>query len=208
MIERLLVATGNSSKVDEIADEFREFGIPVTSPAEEGMELERPESGKTYHENARIKAEEGYDKTNLPSLADDSGLEVDALDGRPGIRSDRWAGPDATDAEKNKYLLEKLRDVPIEDRTARFVCEMVLFDDSGEHLHTRGVCEGRIARESSGEEGFGYDPLFRVEQAEDKTFAELDPTVKNWISHRARALNEMISLLREEDLLHGEQSAN
>lgn len=201
MIDRLLVATGNSSKVDEMADEFREFGTEVTSPVEEGFELERPESGQTYHENARIKAEEGYDKTSIPSLADDSGLEVDALDGRPGIRSDRWAGNDATDAEKNEYLLDKLEGVPPEDRTARFICEMVLFDDTGERFHTRGVCEGRIAHKPTGDQGFGYDPLFRVEQAEDKTFAELGPTVKIWISHRARALNALISHLREEDLL-------
>jgi XTP/dITP diphosphohydrolase len=201
MIDRLLVATGNPSKVEEIADEFREFGTDVTSPEKEGLELERPESGKNYHENARIKAEEGYDKTGLPSLADDSGLEVEALDGRPGIRSDRWAGIDANADEKNEYLLEKLEDVPPEERTARFVCEMVLFDDTGERLHTRGVCEGSIAREPSGDQGFGYDPLFRVKQAEDKTFAELGSAVKNWISHRARALNELISLLREQNLL-------
>jgi XTP/dITP diphosphohydrolase len=201
MLDRLLVTTGNDSKVEEIEEEFREFGVRVTSPKKQGFSLERPESGENYHENARIKAEEGYDKSGLPSLADDSGLEVDALDGRPGIRSDRWAGSEATDAEKNQYLLEKLEGVPLEDRTARFVCEMVFFDDTGERFHTRGICEGRIARDPAGDQGFGYDPLFRVDQAEDKTFAELGPAVKNWISHRARALNDLISRLRENDLL-------
>lgn len=199
MIDRLLIATGNPSKVEEIGEELREIGVAVTSPDEEGFELTRPESGSTYHENARIKAEEGYDKSGLASLADDSGLEVDALDGRPGVRSDRWGPEGATAEEKNRLLLEKLEGVPREERSARFVCSIVLFDGDGERYHTRGICEGRIAEEPSGSEGFGYDPVFEVERADGKTFAELDASVKNWISHRALALNELISRLRSED---------
>jgi XTP/dITP diphosphohydrolase len=198
MYDRILIATGNESKVDEIGQELRDIGIEVTSPEREGFSLTRPESGSTYHENARIKAEEGYDKSGLPSLADDSGLEVDALDGRPGIRSDRWGPEGATPEEKNQLLLEKLKGIPTEERTARFVCSIVLFDQQGERYQTKGVCEGRIAEEPSGHEGFGYDPVFEVEQADWKTFAEVDASVKNWISHRARALNELISRLRSE----------
>lgn len=199
MYDRLLISTGNESKVEEIGQELRELGIEVTSPEREGFTLDRPESGSNYHENARIKADEGYEKSGLPSLADDSGLEVDHLDGKPGIRSDRWGPEGAGAEEKNRLLLEKLEGVPTEKRTARFVCSIVLVDGDGEQYHTQGICEGRIAEQPSGEEGFGYDPVFEVEQADWKTFAEVDSSVKNWISHRALALNELISRLRSEE---------
>ncbi|MGM0380754.1 MAG: RdgB/HAM1 family non-canonical purine NTP pyrophosphatase [bacterium] len=197
-MNRILLATGNENKFKEIKEEFSEIGIDILFPENENVTLQRPESGKTYLENARIKAEEGYEKSDLPALADDSGLEVDALDGAPGIYSDRWAGEDASSGEQNNHLLEKLEGVSQEDRTARFVCEMVLVDDSGQRFATRGVCEGRIAFEPRGEQGFGYDPIFEVKQADYKTFGELPPRTKNWISHRALALNKMISLIRED----------
>ena len=196
-MNKILLATGNRNKYREIKKELSEIGIETLFPADEGIELERPESGDTYLENARIKADEGFEKSGLPSLADDSGLEVDALDGAPGIYSDRWAGEDLTCEQKNKYLLEKLEDVPEEERTARFICEMTLVDDSEQLFSTRGVCEGRIASAPRGERGFGYDPVFEVKQADFKTFGELPPRTKNWISHRALALNRMISLIRE-----------
>lgn len=197
-IDRLLIATGNENKFNEMQKEFQELGIECIFPANIDIELERPEVGETYHENARIKAEEGYDKIGLPSLADDSGLEVDALDGAPGVYSDRWAGDNADASDRNQLLLEKLQGVKTPERTARFICEMVLFDESGERIKTRGVCEGRIAKEPSGDRGFGYDPVFEVKEAEWKTFASLNPEVKQWISHRALALNQMISYLRDE----------
>lgn len=203
-MNQLLIATGNDSKVDEIAHELEPYDLNVTSPGQRGFGLNRPESGRTYHENARIKAEEGYDKSGLPSLADDSGLEVDGLDGKPGVKSDRWAGEDATTEDKIQKLLNELDGVADGDRTARFVCSMVLFDETGERLHTRGSCEGRIANEPTGDGGFGYDPIFEVKRADFNTFAELDESVKQWLSHRAIALNEMISRMKSEELLGDE----
>jgi XTP/dITP diphosphohydrolase len=198
---KILIASGNDGKIKEMGDEFRELGVSVTSPKTEGFSLERPEAGVTYHDNARIKAEEAFEKSKIPSLADDSGLEVDFLNGKPGVHSDRWGGPNYTADDKNSLLLEKLDGTPPEKRTARFVCTMVLFDNEGEHLRTSGVCEGRIATEPRGEGGFGYDPVFEVQEAGWKTFAELDKTVKQWLSHRAIALNEMISLMKQERLI-------
>jgi XTP/dITP diphosphohydrolase len=206
-VKTLLLATGNSGKVEEIGGEFHELGIEVTSPGQENFQLERPEAGQTYHENASIKAQEGYEKSSLPSLADDSGLEVDALDGQPGIHSDRWGGEDASDKATNQKLLDKLDGIPPEERTARFICAMVLYDESGERIVTRGVCEGRIAQVPRGENGFGYDPVFEVKEADWATFAELDPTIKEWISHRAKALNELISRMRSNGLLPDEPSS-
>jgi len=196
-VNKILLATGNKNKFEEIKKEMAEIGIETLFPADEGIELERPESGKTYLENARIKADEGFEKSQIPTLADDSGLEVEVLEGAPGIHSDRWAGDDVSSQQKNEYLLEKLKEVPETERTARFVCEMILVDETGQRFSTRGVCEGRIAFEPRGENGFGYDPIFEVKQADYKTFGELPPRTKNWISHRALALNRMISLIRE-----------
>jgi len=197
-LDKLLIATGNQHKFEEMAPEMQEIGLEAVFPPRLGISLDRPETGKTYRENARIKADEGFDKSHLPSLSDDSGLEVDALDGAPGIYSSRWAGENAGAEEKNSLLLEKLSDVPPEKRTARYICEMVLVDSGGQKFATRGVCEGRIALEPRGESGFGYDPVFEVKEADWKTFGELPGRVKNWISHRALALNKMLSLIREE----------
>lgn len=199
-MHKLLIATENRHKFDEMAPEFQEIGIEPLFPAELGISFDRPESGKTYLENARIKADEGYDKSNLPSLADDSGLEVDALNGAPGIYSSRWAGENADAEQRNNFLLKKISEVPLEKRTARYVCEMVLVESGEQKFSARGVCEGRIALEPRGEKGFGYDPVFEVKEADWKTFGELPSRVKNWISHRALALNKIISLIRKEML--------
>lgn len=193
--QTLLISTGNPGKFEEISTELKEIGISSVSLSDQGIELERPESGKDYHENARIKADEAFAKTELPSLADDSGLEVEALDGKPGVHSDRWAG-DVSSDERNQLLLERLEGIERSGRSARFVCDMVLVDDTGERFHTQGVCPGRIAEAPRGERGFGYDPVFEVESEDYKTFAELAPRVKRWASHRGRALNKMISLLQ------------
>lgn len=206
-MKELLIATGNEHKFEEVGGEFEDLDITPKSLGDVGISLDRPEAGETYHENARIKAEEAFEKSNIPSLADDSGLEVDALDGAPGIRSDRWAGENASAEEKNELLLEKLEGIPLEDRTARYVCVMVLFGDSGERLRTKGVCEGRIGFEPAGTGGFGYDPIFQVEQRDWKTFGELPAEIKQWISHRAVALNDMISLMKEENLLPEREEA-
>ncbi len=205
MIERLLIATSNLGKYREMAGELEPLGLPVTSLEEEGIALDRPESGDTYRENAAIKAREGFEKSRLPSLADDSGLEVDALGGEPGVYSDRWAG-DVTANERNRLLLERLEEASGEERTARFVCEMVLVDEDEVRFGTRGVCEGRIAEEPRGDRGFGYDPIFEVEEREFRTFGELGSDVKRTVSHRARALEAMIEELKQS--FESDQTSN
>ncbi len=202
-MNEILIATGNQHKFREIAGEFEEIDINPLSLSQFEIELERPESGKDYLENARIKADEAFDKSGVNSLADDSGLEVDALDGAPGIYSDRWAGENAGPGEQNQYLLDKLEGVEKKSRIARYVCEMVVVGNPGLIFHTRGECEGRIAFEPRGEGGFGYDPVFEVKEADWKTFGELPARVKNWLSHRALALNKLISSIRKKQAENG-----
>ena len=133
----------------------------------------------------------------MPCLADDSGLEVDALGGRPGVRSARYAGEDATDAENNQKLLEALRDVPDAQRTARFRCAIALVDANGREVAlVEGTCEGRIGREPKGSHGFGYDPLF-MPDGFTQTIAELGPETKDQISHRAKAAAKLVPVLRQ-----------
>lgn len=196
-MQTLLIATGNEGKFREIAEELDEIGLDAVSLSDRDIRLERPETGDDYFENAKIKADEGHEKTGLPTLADDSGLEVEALDGAPGLWSDRWAGEDAGDADRNQKLLDELEEVPTEDRTAVFVCRMVLVDDGDTRFVTEGRCEGRIAESPRGERGFGYDPLFEVKDRDWKTFGELATRVKKRISHRARALDKMISMINQ-----------
>jgi XTP/dITP diphosphohydrolase len=197
-VQTLLIATGNPGKYREMSRELAEVGIETRSLEDEGISLERPESGDDYLENARIKADEGHEKSGLPTLADDSGLEVEALGGDPGVHSDRWAGEDADNADRNRKLLHELEDVPEDRRSAEFVCRMVLLDD-GQTVHvTEGRCAGRIAESPRGDQGFGYDPLFEVKGKDWKTFGELAPRVKKRISHRARALDKMISWITSD----------
>ena len=156
------------------------------------------EDGDSFKENALKKARVSAKETNLLTLADDSGLEVDYLDGKPGIYSARFSGENATDEENNKKLLEKLEGVGEEKRTARFRCVMAIYDPSNDYYKTAdGSCEGRILNSPRGEHGFGYDPLFYVED-KGKTMAELVPEIKNKISHRANALEKMKKIIKEE----------
>ncbi len=203
-MDKIVLATGNRHKYREMRQEFEKHDLELISLFDIDLELQRPESGNSYLENARIKADEAYEKTGQPSLADDSGLEVEALSGAPGIHSSRWAGEDADAADRNRFLLEKLAGLEPEERTARYVCEMVLVDDGEQLFHSRGICKGRISMEPRGERGFGYDPIFEVKEADWKTFGELPPRVKNWLSHRALALNKMLSLIRKQ--INGERS--
>lgn len=195
-MNRLVVATGNPHKYREMEDALDSVGVEALSLEEAGIVLEEPESGGTYRANALIKAREAHARTGWPALADDSGLEVFALGGRPGVRSDRWAGEEATAQEQNERLLERLEGVPEPRRGARYVCEMVIVDEAGLRHASRGECHGRIAREPRGEGGFGYDPLFEVRERSWKTFAELPGDAKTSISHRARALKRLLETLR------------
>ena len=192
-LTKLLIATNNPGKVREYEALLEVFSnhLEVTFPAQESLWLEVEESGETFEENARIKAQAYVQASGLLTLADDSGLEVDALAGAPGVRSARYAGPDANDVDRYERLLADLAEVPASRRGARFRCVAVMVQPDGqEHIGT-GICEGQIGFEPRGEQGFGYDPVFVVNGYGGQTMAELEPRVKNRISHRARALEEL-----------------
>jgi XTP/dITP diphosphohydrolase len=184
---RLVVATTNRGKLKEIIELLQGLPIDVRSLADYPSIPEAEETGSTFAENAILKALHTVRFTGEAVLADDSGLEVDALDGGPGISSSRYAGPGSTDAQRNEKLLRELADVSDEKRTACFRCVAALVSPSMDIQTFDGVCEGVIIRERRGEHGFGYDPLFYIPEY-GKTMAELPPEVKNKISHRAKAM--------------------
>jgi len=192
----LLVATRNAGKLRELRALLGPEGIEVRGLAEVPGAPEVEEDGATFLENARKKARALTEVTGLLALADDSGLAVEALGGRPGVRSARYAGPGATDADNNRKLLEELRDVAPEGRRAAFVCAMVLAAPGREEAEAEGRLEGRILSEPRGEGGFGYDPLFLVEE-QGLTLAEMALGAKNRLSHRSRALAALLPRLRE-----------
>jgi len=180
---KLVAATNNKGKLAELRDILSKLGLEVVSLQEIGFVGEVEECGKTFEENALLKAEAVMNATGLATVADDSGLEVDALGGAPGIYSARYAEP----GRRKAKLLEELRNVPEEKRTARFVSAIACVFPDGRRIVVRGVCEGKILFECRGTGGFGYDPLFYVPEY-GRTFAEMPMELKNRISHRARAL--------------------
>jgi XTP/dITP diphosphohydrolase len=197
-LTKLLVGTNNQGKVQEYEELLTDLPdtLEVTFPAREGLTLEVEESGKTFEENARIKALAYAQASGLLSLADDSGLEVDALGGAPGIHSARYSGPAATDIDRYRKLLDALANVPAGQRSARFRCEVAIALPDGTVHTADGFCEGEIGFAPRGEHGFGYDPVFVVMGHGGRTMAELPPDVKNEISHRARALMAIQPVLR------------
>jgi XTP/dITP diphosphohydrolase len=191
---RLLLATNNQGKVKEFRELLDGCGWELVMPLHIGLELRVEESGQTFAENAVLKAEAYAAPSGLVSLADDSGLEVDALDGRPGIHSARYAGEDKTDEERVAKLLEELRDVPDDRRTARFRAVIAIKAPGSEVELVEGTVEGRIGHEPRGENGFGYDPIFVLPER-DLTTAELPSDEKNAISHRGIAARKAKSIL-------------
>jgi XTP/dITP diphosphohydrolase len=197
---RLVIATNNPGKLREFEQLLAGCGFELTTPRELGVAFDPIESGSTFAENATIKAVEAMRLTGMPALADDSGLEVDYLGGRPGIFSARYAGGDRTasdvgEQEQCEIVLRELADVPDEERTARFIC-VIAIALPGQAVQTvDGVFEGRIAQEVRGEHGFGYDPIFLVPEL-GVTSAELATERKNAISHRAQAALKACELLR------------
>ena len=188
-VVRVVVATANAGKVAEIRHALDVPGWEFLTVAELGSEpLEVEETGDTFTENALIKAHAYVERFGCAALADDSGLEVDALAGAPGVRSSRFAGEDATDAENNMKLLLMLAAVPEGLRTARFRSVVVLIEPGGSVTLADGSCEGRIGSAPRGSGGFGYDPLFLPDAAPGRTMAELTLDEKNAISHRGAAL--------------------
>lgn len=195
--KKAIIATGNKHKLEEIGAILKDFELTVLSMKDVGLEgLEIVEDGNTFEENALIKAKTVMEKTGQFSIADDSGLEVDILDNRPGIFSARYAGEGASDIDNNNKLLLELKEVPKEMRSARFVCAIAAIFPNGESIVVRGECPGSMGFEPKGNAGFGYDPLFIVEGS-DKTFAEIGETMKNKISHRARALKKLKKELKD-----------
>jgi XTP/dITP diphosphohydrolase len=191
---RLLVATNNPGKQREYQQLLAPLGLLLLTPQDLAQAPTVLESGRTYAENARLKALAYQRASGLLTLADDSGLEVDALDGEPGLYSARYAGPIADDTERYRLLLTRLEGVPWEQRTARFCCVVVLAAPGGATHSAEGICEGFIALQPRGHNGFGYDPVFYFPE-HDCTMAQLPPELKNCISHRARAVQKMLPIL-------------
>jgi len=193
------LATNNAHKlaemrriVAEAAPEVQVLGLADLAAYPEPAETER-----TFAGNALLKARAAVAATGLPALADDSGLEVEALNQMPGVRSARWNGPQSTDTDNNELLLRQLSDVPAADRAARFVCAMAaVLPDGTEHVRL-GVMSGRLAEAPRGQNGFGYDPLF-VAEGNTVTNGELDPSAKDAISHRGQAVRAIVPVLIEE----------
>ena len=191
---KLLLATNNQAKVREYRSLLQNLPFKLVTPFEEGISITVDEVGKSLEENARLKATVLAAKSQLLTLADDSGLEVDALGGEPGVLSARYAGEDADDKDRINYLLSRLEGVPREERSARFRCVIAIATPDGEVEFCSGECPGFITLEPRGEQGFGYDPVFYLPQL-DKTMAELPLEAKNRVSHRGQAARKALRVL-------------
>jgi XTP/dITP diphosphohydrolase len=199
-MKKIIVASNNGHKIQEIKEILSELPIGVLSLEEAGIDIDVEETGKTFMENALIKASEIYNvienKEEYMVLSDDSGLEVDALGGAPGVFSARFAGEHGNSKKNNDKLLDLLKGKNYDERKARFVCAIVLIVDSDRIIKVQGESEGYIGDSEKGPVGFGYDPLFYVPEF-NKTFAEMSSADKNGISHRGRALQKLLKELKD-----------
>ncbi len=202
-MSKIIFATGNEGKMREIRAILGDMEVEVSSMKEAGLALEIEEDGVTFEENARIKADavaaalaEQEKEQDCVVMADDSGLEIDYLNGEPGVYSARYLGEETPFSEKSMDLLRRLEDVPEEERSARFVCAIAAVFPDGETVIARGTIEGRIGHELRGGNGFGYDPIFYLPEY-GRTAAELSDEEKNRISHRSRALEQMKEELKK-----------
>lgn len=189
-----ILASNNKNKLREMKEKLAPLGIEVISQSEAGYNIDVDETGSTFLENASLKARAIYEISHKPVIADDSGLEIDFLNGEPGVYSARWAGENATDKDKINKALNLMKGVPEESRTARFKCALCYIDGSGESHIFEGVCEGKIATEAHGDNGFGYDPIFLYE---GKSFANMTSDEKNAVSHRGLAVDKFIKYLEQ-----------
>jgi len=197
MTNQILVATHNQGKLVEFAEMFNDLDIEWLSLDDIAVTTDVVETGTTFRENAILKATSYAEETGLLTLADDSGLQVDALDGAPGVYTARYGGKGLSHAERYQYLLQNIKDVPWEQRTARFRAVIVISTPDGQILaEGAGVCEGLIAFEPAGDGGFGYDPVFYL-PGREQTMAQVGPTVKHQISHRGQAVKKIAPRLRE-----------
>lgn len=194
-MSEILIASTNSHKIREFRGMLEPLGFRVTTPAELGIELQIEETGKTFAENAVLKAESWRDVANRLVLADDSGLMVDALGGEPGIYSTRYGGPGLNDADRVELVLGRMQDVSDRERTARFVAVLAISDPERDTRVFEGIVEGIITRQPRGAGGFGYDPIFFYPAA-GKTFAELPPDQKSGVSHRGKAARPAVEYLK------------
>lgn len=192
---RLVLASKNPHKLLEMQTILGRLGLEVVLESQVGVDVEVEESGTTFEENSLLKARAVMEAAHMAAIADDSGLMVDALDGAPGVWSARYGGLDS-DGARTALLLENLRDVPEEQRTARFVSVITCALPDGRTVTARGTCEGRITREPAGENGFGYDPVFFV-PCLGKTFAQATAEEKNAVSHRGNALQAFLTAWKE-----------
>lgn len=196
-MSKIVLATGNQGKVREMADVLSDFGFDVVAQSEFNVS-DVAETGTTFIENAIIKARHAAKESGLPAIADDSGLEVDALHGAPGVYSARYSGEGATDQKNIDKMLAAMKDIPEEKRTARFHCVLVLMKHENDPtpLICHGSWEGHITTEQQGENGFGYDPIFWVSE-DNCSSAELEPARKKQLSHRGQALKKLFIALKE-----------
>ena len=192
---KLLVATNNKGKLEEYGVLLKGIPFEIVSLADVGVDADVEETGNTSEQNAVIKATSYCSMSGLITLADDSGLEVDALCGEPGVMSARYAGPQASDEDRVNYLLSKMSGVPWEKRTARFVCIIAIATPQQDVKLCHGACDGYITFKAKGTNGFGYDPIFYFPEL-DRTMAELTPQQKNGVSHRGRAAQDARKLLK------------
>ena len=200
MSHHFILATGNPDKAVEIAAVLLDAGAPVALESRDPSWSEPAETGVTLEENARIKAIDVCWRSGQPAIADDTGLEVDALGGSPGVHSARYAGKDASYADNVRLLLEQLGNLPKEERTARFATVAIARWADGREVAAIGTVEGTIAAEPRGKAGFGYDPVFVPDEGDGRTFAEMTPAEKHACSHRGRAFRTLAEGLRVVEL--------
>lgn len=194
MNKKIIIASNNKGKIREFSEILTPLGYDVISQGDAGFDIEVEETGSTFCENAGLKAKAVYEHCKASVIADDSGLEVDFLNGAPGVYSHRYAGENASDGDRCAKLLKELDGVPDNNRGAQFVCVICYIDESGKEHYIRGECRGKIGHIPLGENGFGYDPIFIYE---DKSFAQISSDEKNKISHRAKAVEGLCRLLNE-----------
>lgn len=203
-MNEIIIATKNKGKAKEFKKLFQAYGITAKSLLEINKVVpDIEETGETFFENARLKAEQIANILNMPVLADDSGLIVDALDERPGVYSARYAGEPTDDQRNYEKVLSELENVPSDNRTARFICVLALSVPGKETIFKEGFCEGKIAMKPEGLNGFGYDPIF-IPEGYEVTMAQLEETIKNKISHRYHAFVQLEKWLDKMDLHKGE----
>lgn len=192
-METIILASNNKNKLKEITEKVKEAEFKIISQSEAGYDIEVEETGKTFEENAILKAEAIYKISNIPVIAEDSGLEIDCLNGEPGVYTKRYAGENATSQDKIEKVLKLMENVEESKRTARFRCVICYIDEKGEKHIFDGSCEGKITYEPYGTDGFAYDPIFLYDT---RTFAQMTSEEKNKISHRGKAVNKLVEYLQ------------